>query len=89
MPPNQVLMKPVLNEARSCPVAVVVSMKMTDSPAAMLVMPLSDTALPKELELSSIFQPVMSMALEPELVTSNQSARKGLLPLDQGATSEM
>ena len=35
-------------------------MKITDSPGAMLVMPLSATAAAKALELSSIFQPVMS-----------------------------
>ena len=44
---------------------------------------------PTPLELSSIFQPVMLMAAEVVFVTSNQSALKGLLPLDQGATSEM
>ncbi len=55
----------------------------------MLVTPLSATAEAKESELSSIFQPAMLIALEPELVISNQSAPTGLLPLDQGATSEM
>ena len=69
--------------------AEAVSMKMTDSPAPMLVMPFSATDRPKEPLLSSIFQPVMSMAWLVELVTSNQSAATGLLPLDHGATSEM
>ena len=55
----------------------------------MLVMPLSATAEAKESELSSTFQPVMSMAVDPRFVTSNQSAATGLLPLDHGATSEM
>src|SRR5258708_35327500 len=40
-------------------------------------------------ELSSIFQPVMSTAAPPTLVTSNQSAAYGLLLLAQGATSVM
>ena len=48
----------------------------------------SSTAEAKEPELSSIFQPVMSIALEPLFVTSNQSEPTGL-PLDHGATSEM
>jgi hypothetical protein len=55
----------------------------------MLVMPFSATAEPKASELSSIFQPVISTALDPLFVTSNQSAATGLLPLDHGATSEM
>ena len=68
-----------------------VSMKITDSPGAMLVMPVGHlrSALPTPFELSSIFQPVMFDGAVPVLVTSNQSALKGLLPLDQGATSEM
>ena len=62
-------------------------MKITDSPAAMLVMPLSATAVAKVGPLSSTFQPVRSIALLLTLVTSNQSARNGLLlPLDQGET---
>src|SRR5262249_15242442 len=64
-------------------------MKITDSPGAMLAMPVNATAEPKDLESSSIFHPVMSTAALPILVTSNQSAASGLLPLDQGATSEM
>ena len=64
-------------------------MKITDSPAAMLVMPDRATAEAGKPELSSIFQPVMSMAKAEVLVTSNQSAPTGLSPLDQGATSEM
>ena len=54
----------------------------------MLVMPFSGPALPKEAALSFIFQPVISMAVLPVLVSSNQSAvTPGLLPLLQGATS--
>src|SRR5215212_130119 len=64
-------------------------MKITDSPGAMLEIPASGTATPNDAELSSIFQPVMSMAVSLTLVTSNQSAATGLLPLDQGATSEI
>ena len=65
-----------------------VSRKITDSPGAIVVMPFSATAAAAEPELSSIFQPVMSIAKPVVLVTSNQSAATGLLPLDQGATSE-
>ena len=54
----------------------------------MLVTPVSATALANELELSSIFQPVMSTATEPVFVSSNQSAPYGALPLAHGATSE-
>ena len=50
-------------------------------------MPLSATAAAGEPELSSIFQPVISTAVAFVLVTSNQSAATGLLPLDHGATS--
>ena len=64
-------------------------MKITDSPGAMVVTPFSGTAAANDSELSSIFQPVMSTAAPPMLVTSNQSAPTGLLPLDHGATSEM
>ena len=64
-------------------------MKITDSPAAMVVIPLKATDVAKAFESSSIFQPVMSTVLELVFVTSNQSARTELLPLDQGATSEM
>ncbi len=53
---------------------VAVSRKITDCPGAILVTPLRDTELAEELELSSIFQPVMSTALVPIFVTSNQSA---------------
>ena len=66
---------------------VAVSKKITDSPGAMLVIPLRATDAAKEPELSSIFQPVISTAVAFVFVTSNQSARTGLLPLDQGATS--
>ena len=64
-------------------------MKMTDSPGAMSVTPVSATAVPKALELSSILQPAMFTAVAPVFVTSNQSAPTGLFPLLQGATSEM
>src|SRR5262249_38284936 len=77
-------MKDVLAAAR-----FEVSMKITDSPGAMLLMPLIPTEFANEFELSSIFQPVTLMGLAVVLVTSNQSAPTGLLPLDQGATSEM
>jgi hypothetical protein len=54
---------------------------MTDSPAAMLVMPLIGTDEPKAFELSSIFKPLTISADGPVLVNSNQSAAKGVLPL--------
>src|SRR5262245_14871593 len=65
------------------------SMKMTDSPGAMLVMPLRGTAAANDCELSSIFQPEIFTAKAVGFVTSSQSAPTGLLPLDHGATSEM
>src|SRR5262245_48894636 len=68
---------------------VSLSMKITESPGAMLVTPFNPTARPKTLQLSSIFQPEISTTALPILVTSNQSVPSGLLPLDQGATSEM
>ena len=55
----------------------------------MVVMPLRATAPTGEPELSSIFQPLMLIAADVLLVSSNQSAPTGLLLLDQGATSEM
>src|SRR5262245_59989855 len=64
-------------------------MKMTDSPGAIDVTPLSATASANVCELSSTRQPVTSTAVEPVLVISNQSAPSGLFPLDHGATSEM
>ena len=64
-------------------------MKITDSPAAMVVMPLKAIDEVKAFELSSTLEPVMSTALELLFVTSNQSAPTELLPLDQGATSEI
>src|SRR5262245_17177462 len=65
-------------------------MKITDSPGAMLVMLLRNAAAPNEFELSSTFQPAMFAVAVPTFVNSNQSTRReaGLLPLDQGATSE-
>ena len=59
-------------------------MKITDSPAAMLVMPFSGTAAANDSELSSIFQPVMSTARAAVLVTSNQSARDGAVAAGPG-----
>src|SRR5262245_7761283 len=61
---------------------------MTDSPGAMVVTPLRATEAANESELSSTRQPVRFTGLLPVLVTSNQSAPTGLLPLDHGATSE-
>src|SRR5688572_4003313 len=52
-------------------------------------MPLSAAATANEAEMSSIFQPVRSIARAVVLVTSNQSTASGLLLLDHGATSEM
>src|SRR5688500_15567035 len=64
-------------------------MKITDSPGAMAAIPASGAAAPKDADASSIFQPVRSTGWAVVLVTSNQSAATGLLPLAQGATSEM
>ncbi len=64
-------------------------MKITDSPGAMLSMPLRASAAAGDSELSSTFQPVMVTGLSLMLVTSNQSAPTGLLPLDHGVTSVM
>ena len=64
------------------------SKKITDSPALIVVIPLIGTEDAKELELSSIFHPVMVTAVVPVLVNSNQSAATGLFPLDHGATSD-
>ena len=55
----------------------------------MLVIPFNATAAAGDCELSSTFQPVISTATALVLVTSNQSAPTGLLPLDHGATSEI
>src|SRR5215813_2868776 len=73
--------------ARSDADAVAVSMKITDSPGAMLVTPFNGTDTANEFELSSIVQPTRLTDAVPKLVTSNQSAATGLLPLDQGAAS--
>ena len=64
-------------------------MNITDSPGAMLVIPLSATAPAGDCELSSIFQLVMSIGVAPVFDSSNQSPPTGLFPLDQGAISEM
>ena len=53
----------------------------------MLVMPPNAKAAAGDSELSSTFQPVMFAARAPTLVTSNQSAATGLLPLLHAATS--
>src|SRR5262245_38256997 len=82
--PNQMLLNAAALAAR-----LLVSMRMIDSPGAMLGRPLIGTAEAKLKELSSIFQPVMSAGAVPMFVTSNQSAPRELLPLDHGATSEM
>src|SRR5262249_57194263 len=66
-----------------------VSMKITDSPGAILLTPAKGTAAAKLCELSSIFQPRTSTGVAPTFDSSNQSAPTGLLPLDHGATSEM
>jgi hypothetical protein len=58
----------------------------------MLAMPFSATEVPNEGPLSSMRQPVTSMAEALVFVTSNQSASTvpaGVLPEDHGATSEM
>lgn len=82
--PNQLLKKLATVSAGAAD-----STKMTDSSGAIVVTPFKATALANAPELSSTFQPVMSSAVAPLLVTSNQSAPTGLLPLDHGATSEM
>src|SRR5262249_40409883 len=64
------------------------SRKITDSPGAILAMPLRGAAA-NDCELSSLFQPEIFTACAVVFVTSNQSAPTGLLPLDHGATSEM
>jgi hypothetical protein len=71
----------------------VVSMKITDSPGPIEVIPFRVTAVfagrpPTLRELSSIFQPVIFTAVADVFVTSNQSAPNAV-PLDHGATSEM
>ena len=64
-----------------------VSKKITDSPGAMLVIPVNGNDAVKEFELSSTFQPVISRGALPLLVTSNQSAPTLVVLLDQEATS--
>src|SRR5882757_1710940 len=58
-----------------------------DCPGARLLTPSSGTAEEKSAWLSFIFQPVRSTLAAPTLVSSNQSAATGLLPLLHGATS--
>ena len=53
----------------------------------MLVIPVKAKAAVKELELSSTFQPEISRAALPLLVTSNQSAATVVVLLDQEAAS--
>src|SRR5262249_15431502 len=68
-----------------------VSMKITDSPGAMLVTPFRGTETANEFELSSIVQPTRLTDEVPKCVASNQSAASagGLFPLDRGAASVM
>ena len=47
----------------------------------MALMPSIGTEAPNEFELSSIFQPLTVNAVAPVLVSSNQSAANGVLPL--------
>src|SRR5262245_53838454 len=86
--PNHVFEKAVASAASLVP-AVLPSMKITDDPAGMLVTPRRATEAANEPELSSMRQPVISTSNAVVLVTSNQSAPTGLLPLDHGAASEM
>ncbi len=81
---NQSRTKPIVDAVR-----LELSMKMTDSPGAIVVIPLRGTESDELFELSSIVQPVISTGVDPPLVTSNQSSPKGLSPLDHGATSEI
>ncbi len=81
---NQSRTKPIVDAVR-----LELSMKMTDSPGAIVVIPLRGTEAAKLSWLSSILQPVISTAVAPPFVTSNQSSAKGLSPLDHGATSEI
>src|SRR6478609_10546111 len=67
--------------------AAVPSTNSTDSPGATTPTPVSAIAVANALELSSTIQPVRSIGVVPRLVTSNQSAPYGLLPLLQGETS--
>ncbi len=69
------MLNQVLRKVAMVVTGVAVSRKMTDSPGAMLVMPVSESAAAGDSELSSIFHPLMSTARAPVLVTSNQSAR--------------
>jgi hypothetical protein len=64
------------------------SIKITDAPAGMLVIPVNATDEPNELELSSNLHPVMFTAEVPVLVISKKSAAYGALPLPLGCTSE-
>jgi hypothetical protein len=69
------------------PPAGLPSTKMTYRPVAMLRTLFSAKADMNELELSSTFQPEISIATAPALVRSNQSAATGDLPLRHGATT--
>ena len=77
--PNQAVEKLAMIVASLLPVPLS-SKKTTDFPAGILVTAgrpdtlRSETAEAKELELSSIFQPLMFTSLGPVFVTSNQSA---------------
>ncbi len=63
------------------------SISTADSPGARLVAPSHGTAEAKDAWSSLIRQPVRSTLVVPTLVSSNQSAATGLLPLLHGATS--
>src|SRR5262249_53456376 len=87
--PNQSCEKACGSEVSSGPGDDPASMKIAERPGASDVTPRSATAVPKERESSSIFQPVRSTVVLPKFVTSHQSARSvaGELPLDHGAPS--
>src|SRR5262245_4817409 len=64
-------------------------MKITDSPAPIVVTPVSATAVENESESSSIFQPTTLTGAPPTLVSSNQSTLYGVnVLLPHAATSD-
>src|ERR1700753_281170 len=63
-------------------------MKIAEPPASRVDTPVSATANAAEFELSSNFQPVMSMGDAPVLVSSNQSAAYDVFPLAHGVPSD-
>src|ERR1700759_1049540 len=78
---------PLQSALKELAVASVPSISTADSPGARLVTPSHGTDEAKDAWLSLIRQPVMSTLVVPTLVSSNQSAATGLLPLLHGATS--